>query len=138
VSTGHALVPGGSPYGARPTNLVLAGGDAADVAARCAPGERGLYVTRLWYLNVVHERSTLLTGTTRDGTFLIEDGQITRPVRDVRFTDSALGLLERTEALTSATSLVCEADFYGRRFAHGCVVPALRAQGFRITGQTTG
>ena len=138
VSTGHALVPGGSPYGAHPTNLVLAGGGAADVDELIRPIERGLYVTRLWYLNVVHERSTLLTGTTRDGTFLIEDGRLTRPVRDVRFTDSALGLLERTEALTAATSLVCEADFYGRRFAHGCVVPALRAQGFRVTGQTTG
>jgi len=138
TSTGHALAPGGSPYGARPSNLVLSGGNALDVAALCAPIERGIYVTRLWYLNVVHERSALLTGTTRDGTFLIEDGRITRPVLDVRFTDSALGLLERTEALTAATSLVCEADFYGRRAAHGCVVPALRAQGFRITGRTTG
>ncbi|WP_372790955.1 TldD/PmbA family protein [Paraconexibacter sp.] len=136
-STGHALLPGGSPYGAAPTNLVLDGGTADDVAALCAPIERGLYVTRLWYLNVVHERSTLLTGTTRDGTFLIEDGVLTRPVRDVRFTDSALGLLERTEALTSTASLVCEADFYGRRAAHGSVVPALRARDFRVTGQTT-
>ncbi len=136
-STGHALTPGGSPYGAGPTNLTLDGGDATDVAALCAPVERGLYVTRLWYLNVVHERSTLLTGTTRDGTFLIEDGVITRPVRDVRFTDSALGILDRTEALTAATSLVCEADFYGRRAAHGSVVPALRAREFRVTGQTT-
>lgn len=137
-STGHALVPGGSPSGARPTNLVLLGGAAASGEELLAPIERGLYVTRLWYLNVVHERSALLTGTTRDGTFLIEDGQITRPVRDVRFTDSALGLLERTEALTSRTALVCEADFYGRRFAHGTVAPAVRAQGFRVTGQTTG
>ncbi len=136
-STGHALTPGGSPYGAAPTNLMLDGGDAADVAALCAPIERGLYVTRLWYLNVVHDRSTLLTGTTRDGTFLIEDGVITRPVRDVRFTDSALGILDRTEALTALTSLVCEADFYGRRAAHGSVVPALRARDFRVTGQTT-
>jgi predicted Zn-dependent protease len=138
TSTGHALVPGGSPHGTQPTNLVLAGGTATDVAELIRPIERGLYVTRLWYLNVVHERSTLLTGTTRDGTFLIEDGRITRPVLDVRFTDSALGLLERTEALTAATSLVCEADFYGRRFAYGAVVPALRARAFRVTGQTTG
>ncbi len=138
VSTGHALAPGGSPYGARPTNLVLAGGSATGVDELIAGVERGLYVTRLWYLNVVHERSTTLTGTTRDGTFLIEDGRITKPVRDVRFTDSALGILERTQALTAATSLVCEADFYGRRAAHGCVVPALRASGLRVTGQTTG
>jgi predicted Zn-dependent protease len=136
VSTGHALEPGGAPFGPQPTNLVLSGGGAADEAELMAPIERGLYVTRLWYLNPVHEKSTLTTGTTRDGTFLIEDGRIGRPVKDVRFTDSILRLLEATEALTSAQRLVCEAEFYGRRFATGVVTPALRAHGFRITGQT--
>jgi len=133
-STGHALAPGGSPHGAAPTNLVLAGGDAASVDELVAPIERGIYVTRLWYLNVVHPKQTLLTGTTRDGTFLIEDGRISRPLHDVRFTDSVLRLLEHTEALTSASQLVSEAEYYGRRFASGVVCPALRAQGFRVTG----
>jgi PmbA protein len=136
TSTGHALVPGGSQYGPVPTNLVLIGGGAADEAELMAPIERGLYVTRLWYLNTVHQKSTLMTGTTRDGTFLIEDGRIGRPVKDVRFTDSILRLLEATEALTATQRLVAEADFYGRRFASGVVTPALRAQGFRVTGQT--
>jgi predicted Zn-dependent protease len=134
VSTGHAIAPGGDPFGPVPTNLVLAGGDAADVAALAAPIERGLYVTRLWYVNVVHPRQTLLTGTTRDGTFLIEDGVITRPLRDVRFTDSVLRLLAATEALTATPRLASEAEYYGRRFATGVVAPALRAGGFRITG----
>ena len=115
---------------------MLIGGGAADEAELMAPIERGLYVTRLWYLNVVHQKSTLVTGTTRDGTFLIEDGRIGRPLKDVRFTDSILRLLEATEALTATQRLVAEADFYGRRFATGVVTPALRAQGFRITGQT--
>ena len=101
TSTGHALAPGGSAYGPAPSNLVLAGGDAADEAELMAPIERGLYVTRLWYLNIVHQKSTLVTGTTRDGTFLIEDGRIGRPLRDVRFTDSILRVLEATEALTA-------------------------------------
>ena len=136
-STGHALAPGGSPWGPHPTNLVLIGGGAADEAELAAPIERGLYVTRLWYLNVVHERSALLTGTTRDGTFLIEDGRITRPAGDVRFTDSALRILEATEALTASQRLVSELELYGRRFATGVVAPALRAHGFRITGGTT-
>ena len=136
TSTGHALAPGGSAYGPAPTNLVLIGGGAADEAELMAPIERGLYVTRLWYLNVVHQKSTQVTGTTRDGTFLIEDGRIGRPLKDVRFTDSILRLLEATEALTATQRLVSEADFYGRRFAAGVVTPALRAQGFRITGQT--
>jgi predicted Zn-dependent protease len=99
--------------------------------------ERGVYVTRLWYVNVVHPKQTLLTGTTRDGTFLIEDGRISRPLRDVRFTDSALRILESTEALTAAQQLVSEGEFYGRRFARGVVCPSLRVAGFRITGQTT-
>jgi predicted Zn-dependent protease len=133
-STGHALAPGGDPHGPAPTNLVLAGGGAAGVDELAAPIERGIYVTRLWYLNVVHPKQTLLTGTTRDGTFLIEDGRIARPLRDVRFTDSVLRILDATEALTAATRLVSEAEYYGRRFASGAVVPALRAQGFRITG----
>jgi PmbA protein len=133
-STGHALAPGGDPHGAIPTNLVLGGGGAASVDALAAPIERGIYVTRLWYLNVVHPKQTLLTGTTRDGTFLIEDGRITRPLQDVRFTDAVLRILEHTEDLTADPRLVSEAEYYGRRFATGAVCPALRARGFRITG----
>ncbi|HEU4975181.1 MAG TPA: metallopeptidase TldD-related protein [Baekduia sp.] len=133
-STGHALAPGGSPHGPAPTNLVLIGGGAADVDELAAPVERGIYVTRLWYLNVVHPKQTLLTGTTRDGTFLIEDGRISRPLRDVRFTDSVLRILQETEALTASSRLVSEAEYYGRRFASGVVCPALRAGGFRVTG----
>jgi predicted Zn-dependent protease len=133
-TTGHAIEPGGSPHGAIPTNLVLAGGGAADGDELAAPIERGLYVTRVWYVNPVHPKKTLLTGMTRDGTYLIEDGKISSPVRDVRFTDSILRILEATEALTSAQRFVSDADFYGRRFASGVVCPALRAQGFRVTG----
>ncbi|HMJ33410.1 MAG TPA: metallopeptidase TldD-related protein [Baekduia sp.] len=133
-STGHAITPGGDHHGPTPTNLVLVGGGAADVAELAAPVERGIYVTRLWYLNVVHPQQTLLTGTTRDGTFLIEDGRIARPLRDVRFTDSVLRLLETTEALSATPRLTSEGEYYGRRFAWGTVAPALRAQGFRVTG----
>ena len=137
ASTGHALAPGGSPYGPSPTNLVLRGGAAADVAELCAPISRGIYVTRLWYVNAVREQETLLTGMTREGTFLIEDGVISRPLRDVRFTDSVLRLLESTEALTAERRLVSEGEFYGRRFASGVLCPALRAGGLRVTGATT-
>ena len=94
-------------------------------------------MTRLWYVNTVRDKETLLTGMTREGTFLIEDGVITRPLRDVRFTDSVLRLLEATEALTRDRRLVSEGEFYGRRFAHGVLCPALRADGFRVTGATT-
>ena len=131
-TTGHALAPGGADYGPLPTNLVLAGGGAADEAELCRPVERGLYVTRLWYLNAVRPKETLLTGVTRDGTFLIEDGEVTTPVEDLRFTDSALGLLSGVEALTAATELFSEGEFYGRRFATGVVAPGVRVASMRF------
>ena len=133
-SSGHALAPGGDPEGPEPTNLVLAGGDAATLEELCAPIERGLFVTRLWYVNTVEPRHALLTGMTRDGTFLIEDGVIGRPLHDVRFTDSALRMLAATEQLTRAQRLVGDADLYGRRFAKGVLCPALRAGAFRVSG----
>jgi predicted Zn-dependent protease len=133
-STGHATAPGGSVYGPIATNLVLVGGGAQDAAELCRPIGRGIYVTRLWYVNAVRPKETLLTGVTRDGTFLIEDGEVTRPVVDMRFTDSALGLLERTQALGSVPELTSDGEFYGRRFAAGVVCPPLRAASMRFTG----
>jgi PmbA protein len=137
-STGHAAAPGGSPHGPAPGNLVLIGGGAEDEAELCTTIERGVYVTRLGYVNVAHEKETLLTGMTRDGTFLIEDGRVTRPLRDVRFTDSALRILSATEALTQSSRLVTAGELYGVRHAAGVVCPGLRAQGFRVTGAAVG
>lgn len=126
-STGHALAPGGSSWGAMPTNMVLVGGGAADEAELCAPIERGVYVTRLWYTNAIRLNETLITGVTRDGTFLIEDGKIAAPLEDLRLSDSVLRVLESTEALTARHRLWNEGEFYGRRFASGTVAPAIRS-----------
>jgi PmbA protein len=134
VSTGHALAPGGTPSGPHPTNLVMAGGGAADEGELCAPVERGIYVTRLWYANVVRPKETLITAVTRDGTFLIEDGKVSRPLRDLRLTDSVLGILTRAQALTREQKLTSDGEFYGRRFAYGVVCPAMRADAVRFTG----
>ncbi len=133
-TTGHATVPGGDSFGPVPTNLVLIGGGAADEADLAKPIERGIYVTRLWYTNPVRPKETLITGVTRDGTFLIEDGEITRPLVDMRLTDSALGLLDRCEELGSRPRLVSEGEFYGRRYAHGVVAPPMRVSSMRFTG----
>jgi predicted Zn-dependent protease len=133
-TTGHALEPGGSPWGPLPTNLVLVGGGAADEAELCAAIERGVYVTRLWYTNVLRPKETLITGVTRDGTFLIEDGRIAAPLEDLRLTDRVLRILEGTEALTRRQTLWSEGEFYGRRFATGVVTPAIRAASVRFTG----
>jgi PmbA protein len=134
VSTGHALSPGGDPYGAVPTNLVLAGGGAGGVEELCAPIERGILVTRLWYANVIRPKEPLVTAVTRDGTFLIEDGRVTRPLRDLRLTDNALELLARVQALGREQRLTSDGELYGRRFATGVVCPALRCQAVRFTG----
>jgi PmbA protein len=134
ASTGHAVAPGGAPSGPHPTNLVLVGGGAADTAELCAPVERGVYVTRLWYENVVRPKEALVTAVTRDGTFLIEDGQVTRPLRDLRLTDSVLSILSSVQALTAGLELSSDGEFYGRRFAYGVVSPALRAGSVRFTG----
>ena len=71
---------------------------------------------------------------TRYGTFLIEDGEVTRPIEDMRMTDRALGLFERCEELGSRSRLVSEGEFYGRRFAAGVVCPPMRASAMRFTG----
>ena len=74
---------------------------------------------------------------TRDGTFLIEDGLITRPVRDVRFSDEVLRILDATEALTAQPRLGQGGGVLRpARRAAACVCPAIRARGFRVTGAT--
>jgi PmbA protein len=133
-STGHATAPGGHPQGPRPVNLALSGGGAAGLDELCAPVEHGVYVTRLWYANVVRPKETLITAVTRDGTFLIEDGRVTRPLRDLRLTDSVLRILSNVSDLTAGQELTSDGEFYGRRFAYGVVCPGLRASGVRFTG----
>jgi len=136
-STGHALSAGGEPHGPAPTNLVLIGGGAADEQELCRPIKRGVYVTRLWYTNVIRPQETLFTAATRDGTFLIEDGRVTRRLEDMRITDSALGMLERLEALGQRSVLVSDGELYGRRFATGSVCPPVRIGSVSFTGSAT-
>ncbi len=133
-STGHAGAPGGTPSGPLPTNLVMVGGGAADEQELCAGVEHGIYVTRLWYTNAVRPEESLFTAVTRDGTFLIEDGRVTRPVADMRVTDSALGVLSRVQALGARSVLTSDGELYGRRFASGSVCPPVRVSAMRFTG----
>jgi len=133
-STGHAGAAGGSEHGPLAANLVMIGGGAADADELCRPIERGIYVTRLWYTNVVRPQEALFTAVTRDGTFLIEDGRATRPLADMRITDGALGILARVKALGARSELTSDGELYGRRFASGAVCPPLRADHVRFTG----
>ena len=96
-STGHAL-PAPNPYGPFPLHLFVGAGDTPK-EAMLKSMDRGLWVTRFHYVNVVHSRQGILTGMTRDGTFLMEGGELTRPVRNLRFTQNALEALSATEAV---------------------------------------
>jgi PmbA protein len=125
-STGHAL-PAPNTYGPLPLNLVLAPGRTpkADLIKGI---KRGLWVTRFHYVNIVHPLQTVLTGMTRDGTFLIEDGVITRPVKNLRFTQSVLDALRHAEP---ADTLKLQKSFFG-----GTLAPALRIEGFNFSSAT--
>jgi predicted Zn-dependent protease len=87
TSTGHA-VPGGEQFGAVPLNLFLRGGGGGSVDDLVAGVGRGLLVTDLWYTRVLDPKTLVVTGLTRNGVWLIEDGVVTRPVRNLRFTQS--------------------------------------------------
>jgi predicted Zn-dependent protease len=90
-STGHAF-PAPNVFGPAPTHMFLAAGDAT-VDDMSAATDRGILVTRFHYTNIVHEKQTIFTGMTRDGTFLIENGRIARPIKNLRFTQNVLEAL---------------------------------------------
>lgn len=127
ISTGHAL-PAPNTYGPLPLNLFLAPDDA-DAEALLDGIPRGLWVTRFHYVNVVHPTKTILTGMTRDGTFLIENGRITRPVHNLRFTQSVLEALSNVEAI-GRESMLLQDELGGTR------VSALRIGRFSFSSAT--
>jgi PmbA protein len=128
ASTGHALPPP-NPEGPFPLNLFMAPGESS-IEDMVAATDRGLYVTRFHYSNVVHPREAVITGMTRDGTWLIEDGRITRPVKNLRFTQSILETLRATDMVGRETLLASEFFFSASR------VPAIRSTAFRFTGRS--
>jgi predicted Zn-dependent protease len=84
-----------------PKNLSMVGGTAS-AADMIREVKRGILVTRFWYIRSVDPRTLLLTGMTRDGNFLIENGQITRPARNLRFNESPVSALSKVEAIGPA------------------------------------
>jgi PmbA protein len=91
ASTGHSL-PQPNTWGPLPRHLAMDAG-TTPWQEMVASVSRGLYVTRFWYVRDVHPLRTVITGMTREGTFLIEHGAITRPVKDLRFTQSIVDAL---------------------------------------------
>jgi predicted Zn-dependent protease len=81
-----------------PTNLIMSGGTTS-VQQMIESTNRGVLVTRFWYIREVDPRTLLFTGLTRDGTFLIENGKISRPIKNFRFNESIVGMLNSIQAM---------------------------------------
>jgi predicted Zn-dependent protease len=126
-STGHGLAAP-NPWGPFPLNAVMSSGTTS--REELIGGlDRGLLVTRFHYTNVVHPKLAIITGMTRDGTFLVEGGRIVGPVRNLRYTQSYLDALAGVSAVSSERKCI-------RGFLGAAVVPALRIDGWTFTGVT--
>jgi predicted Zn-dependent protease len=116
---------GVQPTGA-PTSFLMSGGSAS-IEDMIKSTERGILVTRLWYLREVDPRTILYTGLTRDGTFLIENGKISKAVKNFRFNDSPLFLLNNLEMIGQPVRLA------GTEAGGAVVVPPLKVRDFNFT-----
>ncbi len=124
-NTGHAL-PAPNTLGPFATNLFVAAGKTPSPTL-LAGIMRGLYVTRFHYVNIVEPVSTVMTGMTRDGTFLIEGGKLTVPVTNLRFTQNILEALANVEAIGKERRRA-------EGFAGATTAPAMRIRNFHFTG----
>jgi predicted Zn-dependent protease len=136
-STGHGLSAPAQGFGPIPFNLSVAGGDATVDELAEAVGD-GIYVTRLHYLGVVDPREGIITGMTRDGTFRIEGGKVTKPLVNLRFTSSFPELAAKLLGLSREVTLVNRSDFYDERYPFGTLVPAVATEAFTIVGSGSG
>jgi predicted Zn-dependent protease len=118
-----------APVAVPADNLLMTGGSAC-LADMIASTERGLLLTTLWYIRTVDPTVLLLTGLTRDGVYLVEDGEVTAAVNNFRFNESPLDLLRRaTEAGTSEVTLPREWGDWATRAA----MPSLRIPDFHMS-----
>lgn len=126
TSTGHQVNFTGAPYA---TNLFMKPGNQT-VEELIASTKRGLYITRFHYTRLSHNKGCVMTGMTRDGTFLIEDGSISHPVKNLRFTQSYVEALAGVEGVGNETKLILSEVGFATR------VPALKLSSFNFTGVT--
>jgi PmbA protein len=126
-TTGHGFaLP--NDYGEAPMNLVWGGGDKS-IDQMVASTDRGVLITRLWYIREVDPYSKILTGMTRDGTFLIENGRVAGGIRNFRFNQSVIEMLSNVEMLGPAVRAAGEESF-------DMVVPAMKVGNFHFSEVT--
>ena len=133
ASTGHAPshIPDYASQWPAPTHLFIAPGHTPREEL-VAGVERGVLVTRFHYTHCPDPQQVIATGTTRDGTFLVEQGRVTGALRNLRFTHSVLDALYNIEAISDRPEL--HRDWWSSAAHH---VPAMRVRGFQFTGGTT-
>jgi predicted Zn-dependent protease len=125
--TGHGF-PLPNEYGEAPMNLVFSGGKSS-LEEMIASTERGLLVTRLWYIREVDPYEKIMTGMTRDGLFLVEKGRVTSAVRNFRFNQSILEMLRNVDMMGPAVRATGEEAFE-------MVVPAMKIRDFHFSEVT--
>jgi PmbA protein len=125
--TGHGL-PLPNEFGEAPANIVIAGGGGS-VDEMVRSTERGILVTRLWYIREVDPYEKIFTGMTRDGTFLVEGGRVTAGVRNFRFNVGLMEMLSNVEAIGEAVRASGEEIF-------DMVAPAMKVREFNFTEVT--
>jgi predicted Zn-dependent protease len=125
--TGHGF-PLPNEYGEAPMNIVMEGGrTSAEEMIRST--ERGILVTRLWYIREVDPYKKILTGMTRDGTFWIEGGEIRHGVKNFRFNQSVIEMLNQVETMGPPQRTSGEESF-------DMVVPAMKVRDFNFSSLT--
>jgi len=107
-----------------PINLIADAGDAS-IGEMISETKHGIFVTRFHYTNPVDPTKAVFTGLTRDGTFLIENGEITKPVMNLRYTDSMLSALKDIKMVGKKREIIEETT-----------VPSLSLRKLRFTGVT--
>ncbi|MGH9326343.1 MAG: TldD/PmbA family protein [Terriglobia bacterium] len=125
--TGHGF-PLPNEYGEAPLNLVLEGGTHTP-EEMIRSTDRGLLVTRFWYIREVDPYSKILTGMTRDGTFLIEKGEVKHGVKNLRFNQSIIEMLNQVEMMSPSQRAAGEESIE-------MVVPAMKIRDFSFSSLT--
>ena len=129
AATGHGF-PLPNEIGEAPMNIVVAPpASPQTVEQMIAATPRGVLVTRLWYIREVDPYEKILTGMTRDGTFLIEDGKLKNGIRNFRFNQSLIEMLSKVEAMSVPVRASGEESF-------DMVVPAMKVRDFNFTEVT--
>jgi PmbA protein len=129
AATGHGF-PIPNEMGEAPMNIVFEGPrEPKTVEQMIASTERGILVTRLWYIREVDPYEKILTGMTRDGTFLVENGKVVCGVRNFRFNQSLIDMLSNVEQMSTPVRTSGEESF-------DMVVPAMKVREFNFTEVT--